>query len=82
MKYQPGAIRPPTLFEFARGDYPRLPVFGRHFKNFSSKGVETEAVKFFLMKITKILTDEFPQNIEGKVIIEKARGGRFLWNRN
>ena len=34
------------------------------------------------MKITKILTDEFPQNIAGKVIIEKARGGRFLWNRN
>lgn len=58
------SIQPPTLFKFDVGDKPCLPVFGRHFRNFSSKWVEKEVVKDVLGKIFKILKDEFPQNIE------------------
>ena len=55
----------PTLFEFALGEHPRLPVFGRHFKNCTSKisgtaGMEVEEV---MTKIFRILKEYFPQNI-------------------
>ena len=36
-KYGTPGQEPPTLFEFDIGERPRLPVFGRHFQNCSSK---------------------------------------------
>ena len=59
----------PTLFEFAVKEHPRLPVFGRHFKNCTSKiyggarGNENELVDIVMKKIFRILKEYFPQNI-------------------
>ena len=58
----------PTLFEFAVKEHPRLPVFGRHFKNCTSKisdlgGNEGALAEIVMKKIFRILKEYFPQNI-------------------
>ena len=57
----------PTLFEFAVKEHPRLPVFGRHFKNCTSKisgaSDEGEKAEIVMKKIFRILREYFPQNI-------------------
>ena len=50
-------------------EHPRLPVFGRHFKNCTSKisdlgrGNEGAKAEFVMKKIFRILKEYFPQNI-------------------
>ena len=60
---------PPTLFKFAIGEHPCLPVFGRHFKNCVSKiSYGPGQVEHFehdkdLEEIFRILKEYFPTNI-------------------
>ena len=70
--YKIGTLREQTLFEFAVKEHPRLPVFGRHFKNCTSKiyggykgpgGNDNTVVENVMKKIFRILREYFPQNI-------------------
>ena len=64
--YKIHTLSEPTLFEFAVKEHPRLPVFGRHFKNCTSKisgGNEGTVVENVMEKIFRILKEYFPQNI-------------------
>ena len=60
----PRRRRPPTLFEFAVGEHPRLPVFGRHFRNCTSKiSGSCSTAEPVLKQIFQILKEYFPTNI-------------------
>ena len=55
---------PPTLFKFAVGEHPCLPVFGRHFKNCSTKISYGQGRAEAVVKhIFRILKEYFPSNI-------------------
>ena len=56
------AEEPPTLYEFTLGEHPTLPVFGRHFKNCTSK-ITRDGVSPLLQKIFRILKGYFPDHI-------------------
>ena len=56
------AENPPILYEFTLGEHPRLPVFGRHFKNCTSK-ITRDGVSPLLQKIFRILKGYFPDHI-------------------
>lgn len=56
--------KPPTLFKFAVGEHPRLPVFGRHFRNCTSKiSCDQGRAEPVLEQIFEILKEYFPTNI-------------------
>ena len=57
------ADRPPILFEFTVGEHPRLPIFGRHFKNCISKISGGSTAEPVLKTIFRILKEYFPTNI-------------------
>ena len=52
---------PPLLFQFHVGEHPDLPVFGRHFKAFTSK--DTRGAMPVLRYVWKTLDDFFPSNV-------------------
>lgn len=55
---------PPTIFEFTKGEHPRLPVFGRHFRICCSKLLSgSQDVGPYLQEIYEILSRYFPGNI-------------------
>ena len=55
------AHRPPILFEFAVGDHPCLPVFGRHFKNCTSMISGGSIAEPVLKNIFEILKEYFQE---------------------
>ena len=60
------ATTPPYAFIFMSGESPSLPLFGRHFKNFTSKvsirkdGAQTENI---IKEVAQILKKIFPNNV-------------------
>ena len=56
---------PPTLYEFQVGEHPRLPLFGRHFLDCSSKisGRNSGNVEVVLRQVSAILQRHFPGKV-------------------
>lgn len=60
-----GLPSPPTRFEFAIGEHPKLPVFGRFFRRCSSKisGQTTQYAQPVLDRIANVLQRFFPDSV-------------------
>jgi len=56
-------ILSPVLYEFATGEYPRLPVFGRHFTICNSKMTRKGESPYVIKNIFKILKKYFPEHV-------------------
>ena len=57
---------PPVLYRFCVGEYPQLPVFGRHFKHCFSKISSSDGTKTMkiIQEIFKVINRYFPGSVE------------------
>ncbi|CAE7526017.1 unnamed protein product, partial [Symbiodinium sp. CCMP2456] len=53
-------VRPPVLFEFAVGDRPSLPLFGRHFRIMESKlGGHCDIADGYIRLVYRVLKESY-----------------------